>query len=336
MMIGPSVSSPSRSAGSTCLVSLVAAVSVLLLPVAGRAQTTGVVRGLIVDAQGQAVAGARVVATDQRDASNRIRAETSADGRFTYADIQSGFYVLTADKAELGGEAYRILVRSGRTVEVNFTLSPGRRGTVWPSDRREREALSDAFDAGVEASRDGDFERAVERFTQALALRPTCLECHFNLGVAYGELARLDESEAAFRASLVVDPNYAAAYYGLSALYSQQNRTEDAAEARSEATRIAITLLSAGRTEATNALSQGLAFLDADNLTDAEQRFRSAIDLDSTYGPAYYWLGMALIRQGRPDTAAEQFDYYLRFDPSGEHADEAWDQLQASRRSDPS
>ena len=320
----------------TRLISIVAVATLLVTPAVGLAQTTGAVRGLIVDAEGLAVAGARVVATDQRDASNRIRAETSADGRFTYADLPAGFYTVTADKAELGGEVYRIRVRSGRTVEVNFTLSPGRRPAAWLSDRAEREALSDAFDAGVEASRAGDFEMAVERFTQALALRPACVECHFNLAIAYKGLARLDEAEAAFRASLDIEPDYAAAYYGLAALYAQQNRADDAAEARGEATRIALARLAAGRAEAADAVDQGLAFLEAGNLPDAERRFKRAIEIDAAYGAAYYWLGMTLVRQDRPDAAAEQFERYLRFEPSGEHADEARDRLQTPRRRDPS
>ena len=335
-MNGPSLRTPSHHASAIGLVAIVVAASFLAIPGVGLAQTPGAVRGLIVDAEGQAVAGARVVLTDHRDAGNRIRAETSADGRFAYGDLPAGFYTVTADKAELGGEVYRVRVRSGRTVEVNFTLSLGRRPAAWLSDRDEREALSDAFEAGVEASRAGDFETAVERFTQALALRPACVECHFNLAIAYRELSRLDAAEAAFRASLDIDPDYAAAYYGLAALYVELNRLDDAAEARGDATRIARARLAAGRAAAEKAVGEGLVLLDAGNLPDAEQRFRTAIELDVAYGPAYYWFGVTLVGQDRLNGAAEQFERYLSFDPSGEHASDARARLQEARRRDPS
>ena len=318
------------------LASVVTTAGLLAIPTGAAAQTTGAVRGLVVDADGQAVAAARVVVTGRRDPDARLETETSADGRFAYDSLATGFYTVTADKAELGGEAFRIRVRSGRTVEVSFTLSPDRRAAAWLVDQGGREALSNAFAAGVDANRERDFEMAVARFTQALALNSACVECHFNLGIAYGDLARFDEAEAAFRAALDIEPDYAAAYYGLAALYARQNRTADAARARGEANRIALERLAISRAEAADAVSRGITFLGADNVGDAQRWFEAAIELDPTYSPAYYWLGMTLLRRDRPDAAASHLERYLKLEASGEHAEDARDRLRTLRRPDPS
>lgn len=305
----------------------------LLLLSAGHAfaQSSGVVRGLIVDGRGLAIDGARVVMNNLGTDDARFEVETNPDGRFSLAGLSPGFYIITADKDELSGEPFRIRVRDGRTVEVNFSLDPGRRLTTWRADVG-REALAAAFSAGVAANRAGDFALAVERFNEAIDLSPSCLECHFNSGVAFSELQQFVDAEAAYRQALEIDPDYSAAYYGLVTIYVRQNRPDDATEARRQANRIALERLVIGRAEMDQVINGGITFLNAGNLVDARRRFEEALNQNRGYAPSHYWLGVVLAEQGEPGLARAALQQYLGLESTGEFSADATERLDALAR----
>ena len=185
------------------------------------------------------------------------------------------------------------------------------------------QARAAAFEAGVRASRAGDFEDAIAQFEAVLQVMPTCVDCLFNIGVSYGRLDRFGDAEAAFRDALRIRSDYAAAYYGLADIYFRQNRTEEAAAARGDANRIAVNSLAAGRARAQDTLNRGIAFWNSDNVEDAVRQFREALETDVTLVESYYWLGLAYEASGDPDATTQALSRYLSAAPSGVHADEA-------------
>ena len=112
------------------------------------AQTTGAIRGIVRNSEGQAVGAARVVVNRLGPGDAGVEIETEADGRFAHDGLESGFYTVAADKDGLGSESYRVRVRGGRTVAVNFLVESGRRVTS---------GLVDLFGAGVAARRTGTY-----------------------------------------------------------------------------------------------------------------------------------------------------------------------------------
>ena len=161
---------------------------------------------------------------------------------------------------------------------------------------------------------------------------PACVDCHFNIGVSYGQLDRFEEAEGAFRDALRIRSDYAAAYYGLADIYGRQYRTEEAAAARGEANRIAVSALAADRARAQDTLDRGIAFLNSDNVEDAVRQFREALETDATLVEPYYWLGLAYQATGDLDAAARALSRYLSAAPDGVHGDEARHRLAANNR----
>ena len=135
--------------------------------------------------------------------------------------------------------------------------------------------MSRTFAAGIEASRSGDYDGAIDAFRSALDLSPTCLECHYNLAIAYTELDRFADAELEFQSVLRLREDYAAAYYGLSNIYTRQGRTAEAVNARSEANRLAV--------------ARGVTFFNAGNVAGTIGRFEAAVELDPTLAVAHYW-----------------------------------------------
>ena len=297
---------------------------ILMLWVTGtHAQTSGTVRGIVADRNGQPVAGATVSLEVLATGGERLETSTDDTGHFQHTGLTPGQYSATADKDVIGGQAFRILVHPGGSVDIRFVLEPGRASAPWLRVRPGTRALAAVFEAGVRASRAGDFEDAIAQFEAVLQVMPACVDCHFNIGVSYGRLDRFEDAEAAFRDAVRIRPDYAAAYYGLADIYSRQNRTEEAAASRGEANRIAVSSLAAGRARARTTLNRGIAFWSSDNVPDAVREFREALETDVTLVEAYYWLGLAYEAGDDPDAATQAFSRYLSAAPSGEHTDEA-------------
>ena len=286
------------------------------------AQTTGTVRGIVTDRNGQPVPGA-TVSLEALAAGERLETSTDDTGHFQHTGLTPGQYSATADKDVIGGQVFRVLVHPGGSVDIRFVLEPGRTPAPWMRVRPGTQARAAAFEAGVRASRAGDFEDAIAQFEAVLQVMPTCVDCLFNIGVSYGRLDRFGDAEAAFRDALRIRSDYAAAYYGLADIYFRQNRTEEAATARGDANRIAVSSLAAGRARAQDTLNRGIAFWNSDNVEDAVRQFREALETDVTLVESYYWLGLAYAADGDPDAATRAFSRYLGAAPSGVHADEA-------------
>ena len=297
--------------------------AIMVLWVTGaHAQTTGTVRGIVTDRNGQPVAGA-TVSLEALAAGERLETSTDDTGHFQHTGLTPGQYSATADKDVIGGQVFRVLVHPGGSVDIRFVLEPGRTPAPWMRVRPGTQARAAAFEAGVRASRAGDFEDAIAQFEAVLQVMPTCVDCLFNIGVSYGRLDRFGDAEAAFRDALRIRSDYAAAYYGLADIYFRQNRTEEAAAARGDANRIAVNSLAAGRARAQDTLNRGIAFWNSDNVEDAVRQFREALETDVTLVESYYWLGLAYEASGDPDAATQALSRYLSAAPSGVHADEA-------------
>ena len=306
---------------------------ILVLWVTGTdAQTTGTVRGIVVDRNEQPVPEATVSLEALAGGGGRHETSTDDTGRFQHTGLTPGQYSATADKDVIGGQIFRVLVQSGGSVDVRFVLEPGRTPALWLQALAGSQARAAAFEAGVRASRAGAFEDAIAQFEAVLQSMPTCADCHFNIGVSYGRLDRFGEAEASFRETLRVRSDYAAAYYGLADIYSRQNRTEEAAAARGEANRIAVGALADGRARAQDILNRGIAFWNSDNTEDAARQFREALETDPSLVEPYYWLGLAYEASGDRGAAAQAFSRYLGATPSGVYADEARRRLASLER----
>ena len=286
-------------------------------------ENTGSLHGTVVDDTGRAIALAQVVVRPFDGGGDGFDLETGGDGTYGLSDLSGGLYTVTAGTGDLSSDLFRVRVRPGRTVEVHFRLSPGRRDASWLTELGEREAATRSFAAGLVASRAGDHPTAIELFTRAVERQPDCAACHYNLAVAYVELERFDHAERAFTRVLELTPNYAAAYYGLSSVYTRLGRVTDATAARGEATRLALAGLAAHHQRLQEALEHGIATLNTGDRAGARVHFERLVREDASFAPPHYWLAVILLDANDPARAATAYRRYLLLDGDGEHADKA-------------
>ena len=309
------------------LVLLLSASAILNAALLAQAPSFGSIRGRVEDGNGHPVAGATVTLVALTSEDIHYETVTDGTGNFQQQDLLAGQYSVNAFKDEVGDQIFRILLHPESSVEVYFRLEAGRRASPWLRMQQDRQEIAEVFAAGVQANRAGDFEYAIEQFGAVLRLTPTCVDCYFNIGLAYSRLDRFSEAESSYRRALQIRSDYAPAYYGLAEGFTRQDRPEDAAAARGEANRIAVSSLAADRALAQDALGRGIDFWNAGDITNAFTQFHAAREANPALVAVHYWLGLAHGATGEASEARRAWSRYLGADPNGEYAGNARQRL---------
>jgi tetratricopeptide (TPR) repeat protein len=153
----------------------------------------------------------------------------------------------------------------------------------------------------------GELESAADHFRASLAIEPTA-EIYSDLGFVLAQLGQSQEALVDFHKALELDPNCASAHFNLAAT---SVRAGDLAAAESHYRQA---LPGRATAETHNGLGYVLAHQGRPDEAIAE--FRTAIDIDPHFTPAYNNLAEALEQQGKLDDAAEYYRRSLAERPS--------------------
>ncbi len=287
------------------------------------AQSTGMVKGKVMDLQGQPVDQAKVLIEFADGMNRKYETKTNKKGEFIQIGLQPGNYRVTAEKEGVGAQSFDVRVRLGAAAEVNFQLSP-MSASGKPMSKEELQKMAAfklAFDAGVAASTAGNYDEAVAKFTEALATTPDCYACQFNIGGAYAQKKEYDKAEEAFKKAMAMKADSAEPYNALANIYNAQRRFDDAAKMTEEATKRAGSTPEGGSPD--QLFNQGVIFWNAGKIPDAKKQFEAALSAKPDMADAHYWIGMANLNEGKLPEAATHFDEYLKLAPTGQYAEQA-------------
>ena len=300
-------------------------------PSYSNAQTTGVVSGFVFDQQNNALDGVQIIFHSQDTEGFSVETTSNSTGKFSQFDLLPGHYVITAETEDLGAHSFRVRVYPGQSVQVNFKLEQGNHLAPWQDGLVDQSKLTDMFDEGVSENRMGNFERAIAKFQEVLRIYPRCIDCRYNIGIAYTRLEDYLSAETAFKKAIEIRPDFVTSYYGLAAVYDKQEKTEEATRARSQANRLAVEAMAISKTNARNIFSQAIIFFNAGNVTEAMRQFQQAEKLDPSLVSVHYWLGLANLAEGNQSAAEKRFERYLLLVPNGQYTDEATEALGKTR-----
>ncbi|MGE0863817.1 MAG: tetratricopeptide repeat protein [Vicinamibacterales bacterium] len=275
------------------------------------AQTT-MIKGKVVDAKGQAVAGVAIT-VESISGARKLNTKTDRRGEFIQLLTESGLYRVTATDEKAGTAVAELRVGIGKASEANLVLTPA---TAANNDAKAAE-LKKAFDDGVAASRAGNHDEAIARFQAAFELSPNCFDCLYNIGVA--QLAKKDDKAAEewWLKALTVKPDYSEAMNALSTLYNNQKRFDEAAAMSAKAAAAG----GGGGADAT--FNQGIILWNQGKIAEAKVKFEETIKNNPAHADAHYQLGMALLNEGKLPDAVAAFESYLKLDPNGQYATQA-------------
>jgi len=299
-----------RVVGALC------AVLALALADVADAQSTGRVRGTVLDSAGQPVAGATVVVEVPGNSMRRYETTTDDEGEYSQIGIPPGDYQITASKEGVGMHAVARTVRAGDVARVDLQLLP----VSGPSeaDVVQSQESQTAFNEAIAANDLGDLPTAIAKFREAAELSGgTCYACYYNMGSIMLKTEDAEGAEAAFKRAIEIKADYGEAYNALANLYNSQRRFDEAAEMSGKAAELSA---ATGGGDPTALFNQGVILWNAGNLAEAKAQFERTVAADPTHAEAHYWLGMANLNEGNMAEASAEFEKYLELDPGGQYA----------------
>ena len=284
---------------------------------------TGIVKGTVKDEKGQPVDGAKVSLEYTGGMNRHAEVKTNKKGEFVQVGLQLGTYDVTAGKDGVGTQMLQVRVRLGNPSSLDFVLSGGGRAAPPSKEELAKSAeLTKVFEEGVAASKAGNSDEAIAKFTHATELSPKCSDCFYNLGYAYAQKKDYDQAEAAYKKAIEIKPNYAEAYNGLANVYNAQHKFDEAAAASAKASELSSADTAGGVTggNVNSMYNQGVILWNGGKFAEAKKQFEAVIKVDANHADAHYWLGMALVNEGKVAESVPEFETYLKLAPEGPNA----------------
>jgi cytochrome c-type biogenesis protein CcmH/NrfG len=288
------------------------------------AAQTGGMKGKVVDAQNKPVDGATVTLV-QNDTNSKFSLK-SKKGEFMQIGLPPGTYTVTVEKDGLKQTA---TVRVSLDIaETTITLKPGGSAPMTKEEAAKAaakmEGLKAAFAEGAALSNAGKYDEAVAKFNQVLVDVPKCTECYVNIGATYALKKDYAQSEVAYKKALELDPNSVEAYYGLAAIYNDQQKFTEAQAMSAEASKRAGTGAAAGAgggaVNPDTLYNQGVIAWNAKDYPKAQELFAATAAANPNHAEAHYMLGLANLNLGKLPEAAKEFETYLKIAPTGPNA----------------
>ena len=297
---------------------VLALVVALGLATPAAAQSTGMVKGKVVDAKNQPVEGAKVLIEFAEGMNRKNETKTNKKGEFIQIGLFPGNYKVTASKEGVGAQMYEVRVRIGAAAEVNFQLSP--QAGMSEEDKKKTAALQGALTTGETLLKEGKHDEAIAKFNEAIGLLPACHVCYYYIGLANAQKQQYAEAEAAYKKAIEVKPDFAEAYNALAGVYNTQKKYDEALAVSAKAAELAG---GAGGGNASAIYNQGVTLWNAQKFPEAKAQFEKAVALDPNMAEAWYQLGMANLNTGDMNGAVTAFEGYLKAAPNGPKAAEA-------------
>jgi tetratricopeptide (TPR) repeat protein len=287
------------------------AVALLVAPPAFAQQSA--MKGVVVDQSGKPVEGATII-FENKEKGTSYKTKSDKNGSFTQIGLPLGNYRITAEKEKLGTQTLSARSRASAPVTMRFVLG----GNLTEGEKAKIKQL---FDEGNAATKAGDIDLAIAKFTEGTSVVPTCFDCYYSIGTAYLSKKDYEKAEAAFKKTIELKPDYAEAYNGLAAVYNAQQKFDDAKAMGDKAA--ALSAASGGGEGADTLYNEGVIAWNAGKIDDATKFFEDAIKMDPDHANSHYQLGMARVNAGKLDDASTEFTAYLKLAPDGEYAAQA-------------
>ena len=298
-----------------------AALVAMAMTLPAAAQSTGMVRGVVKDAAGKPVEGAKILV--EAEGNNR-RFETKSDkkGEFVQIGLAPGPYKVTAEKDKAMSAPTPVNVRVAPGAPLTLVIGAGGGGGASPEVAAKNAELKKTFEEGVTASRAGNHDEAIAKFMRAAELNATCYDCYYNIAYSQAQKKDLEKAEAAYKKAIELKADYAEAYSGLANIYNMQRKFDEAATASAKAMELSSggAAGGAGGGNPDAMFNQGVILWNAGKIPEAKKQFEATIAAKPDHAEAHYQLGMALVNEGNLAGAGAEFEKYVQLAPNGPNA----------------
>jgi tetratricopeptide (TPR) repeat protein len=181
-----------------------------------------------------------------------------------------------------------------------------------------------AYEQGLSNLEEKRLALGLASLKEAVRLEPGHAIYRNALGVVLLDMGKPKEAEAEFRRAIRIDSSYAEAHHNLGLSLAEQGRLVDAVSSYRRALSLPVY-----PTPEVGYYNLGNAYLRLNRPGEAEEAFRTAIQLSPRLIAAYYGLGIVLAGGGRREEARAAFATARDLDPTSPFGQAAGEALKA-------
>jgi len=285
----------------------------LLLPApAAWSQSTGAVRGKIVDEKGQPVPDAAVVIDYQGGVNRQLNTKTNKKGEFTQVGLSPGPYKVTVNKEGYQGAFVETRVGLGEPLqlpEMKLVSRAAAQAAAGADADKANAVLREQFAKANQLSQEGKHDEAIAAYQQVLASNPQIAEAHYNIGFLNSQKKDWAAAEAAYLKALEVRPGYGEAIAALARVYQDSGQPARAAELLAKAA-------ADNPKDAKVQFNLGVFHLNSGRAEEAAAAFQKAGEADPTNAEVHYYLGTLAVGQNKIPEAIASLEKYLSMNPT--------------------
>lgn len=250
------------------------------------------------------------------------RVQTDSEGKFAFNQIPRAVYVVKMHHPGYRDVSEQVDLATAPTAYVVLTLQPlpGETpvGTA-PSGEahvsvqqlsvptQAREELEKGRTLLLERQK---AEKSIPHLRKAIDLHGSYADAYLLLGMAYADLNKWKEAQAAFEGAVKTDDELAAAHLALGACLAQEGDF-------TAAEKPLLRGLELSPQSPQGHYELGRTYWALGRWREAEPHARAAVKLQPKLAPAYVLLGNILLREHDAPGALEYFRDYLRLEPNG-------------------
>jgi len=284
----------------------------LLSAPAGWAQSTGAVRGRVLDDKGQPLPDAVVSLDYQGGVTRKFDTKTNKKGEFTQVGLVPGGYRITASKDGFQGTYLDMRVGLGEPTQLpdmKLTSKAAAQAAAGADTEKANAALRELFAKANQLSGEGKADEAIAAYQEVLAKNPQVAEAHYNIGYLHSQKKDWAAAEADYKKALEVRPGYTDAMSALARVYQDSGQTAKAAEFLAKAA-------TDNPNDAKVQFSLGVFYLNSGRAEEAAAAFNKAQGIDPANAEVYYYLGTLAVGQNKIPEAITSLEKYLSLNPT--------------------
>lgn len=269
-------------------------------------------RGFVLDEADAPVNGAKVELVFKDDAQVKFETTTNEKGEFTFANLGTGDWKLTASKT--GFIPFKKMIHISqmeRNPEITLKLEKSQGAII--SDN------ADIIDQGNVLFNEGKYEEAIATFRDFQSKTPDFFEIHLNIGNCFLKMEKYDEALAEFDEYIkkAVDTTPEIKAKALAATGEIHLKKGDMAKAQ-EFFKQSVDLNPKDEVLAYNV---GEIFFSNNNFEEALKYFTLASQIKPEWSVSYLKLGYVYSNTGDMKAAVTNFNKFLELDPSNPEAE---------------
>ena len=170
------------------------------------------------------------------------------------------------------------------------------------------DAPKQLYAQGLSAHRQGDLEKAIALYRQAINLEPEWATLHYNVGVILDAQGQLEAAAQAYQRAIALVPDYRQAHENLGCVYLKQGKGDQAIQVLQHA-------IALHPQQASLLNNLGQAFQAQQQIDAAIDAYEQAIALQPDLAIAHINLGLVWQEQGDIGRAIAHFQTVLQFAP---------------------